>query len=98
MTAAWSADGTGARQFFDWAPHPRGLVLPSAQPTASQMYAPRGVWTDGERVVVADTGNHRVLIWHSMPSADGAPADVVIGQPDFSSEGPAAACGDTERG
>jgi len=28
------------------------------------MYAPRGVWTDGERVVVADTGNHRVLIWH----------------------------------
>ncbi len=73
-------------------------MLPSAQPTASQMYAPRGVWTDGERVVVADTGNHRVLIWHSMPTADGAPADVVIGQPDFSSEGPAAACGDTERG
>lgn len=68
---------------------PGGLVLPAAAPTAGQMYAPRGVWTDGERLVVADTGNHRVLVWHTMPDADGGPADVVLGQPDFVSEGPA---------
>jgi len=67
-----------------------GLALPSATPTAGQFYAPRGVWTDGTRLAVADTGNHRVLIWHSMPSHDGAAADVVLGQSDFVSEGPAA--------
>ena len=52
-----------------------GLALPSATPTASQMYAPRGVWLDGTRLVVADSGNHRILIWHRMPEHDGAPAD-----------------------
>jgi hypothetical protein len=62
------------------------------------MYAPRAVWTDGERIVVADTGNHRVLIWHTWPSEDGAPADVVVGQPSLHREGPAAGEGDTVRG
>jgi hypothetical protein len=62
------------------------------------MYAPRGVWTDGTRFVVCDTGNHRVLIWHTWPTHDGAPADVVLGQRDFTSEGPNAGGTDTERG
>lgn len=69
---------------------PGGLALPAAAPTDRQLYAPRGVWTDGERVVVADTGNHRVLVWHTFPQADGAGADVVLGQPTRTSEGPAA--------
>jgi hypothetical protein len=56
------------------------------------------VWTDGERVVVADTGNHRVLIWHTLPTADGAAADVVLGQVDMYREGPAAGSADTRRG
>lgn len=68
---------------------PGGLALPPAIPTAGQLYAPRGVWTDGDRLVVADTGNHRVLVWHTMPAVDGGPADVVLGQSDFTSEGPA---------
>lgn len=77
---------------------PGGLVLPDASPTPCTMYAPRGVWTDGKRIVVCDTGNHRVLIWHSWPEVDGAAADVVLGQPNFHSEGPNAggtdaACG-----
>lgn len=67
---------------------PFGLALPSAQPTASQMYGPRGVWFDDETLIVADSGNHRVLIWHGLPQEDGAPADVVLGQPDLTSEGP----------
>lgn len=62
------------------------------------MYAPRGVWTDGTRVVVSDTGNHRLLIWHTWPDRDGADADVVLGQPDFTSEGPAAGGTDHVRG
>lgn len=67
-----------------------GLLLPDARPTASALYAPRGVWIDGERVIASDTGNHRVLIWNGRPEGDGAPADVVLGQPDAHTEGPAA--------
>lgn len=69
---------------------PFGLALPDAQPTASQLYAPRGVWCDDRTLVVADSGNHRVMLWHGLPSDDGHPADVVLGQPDFTSEGAAA--------
>lgn len=69
---------------------PGGLSLPPAHPSRSTLYAPRGVWTDGRRVVAADTGNHRVLIWHHLPHCDGSLADVVLGQPDDHTEGPAA--------
>lgn len=99
MTYAYRAEGTWAvpvRRLG--AEAPGGLALPDASPTASHMYSPRGVWTDGRRVVVADSGNHRVLIWHSFPQADGADADVVLGHADFTSEGPAAGTGDTRRG
>lgn len=71
---------------------PGGLALPSAQPTAAQLYAARGVWLDDERLVVCDSGNHRILIWRGLPAADHAPADVVLGQATFLAEGPAA-CG-----
>ena len=69
---------------------PFGLALPDAQPSSGTMYAPRGVWLDDERLIVCDSGNHRVLIWNSLPLGDQTPADVVLGQPNFESEGPAA--------
>lgn len=69
---------------------PGALILPPAHPTPAQLYAPRGVYCDDEVLIVADTGNHRVLIWHGLPERDAAPADVVLGQPDFHSEGPQA--------
>lgn len=74
------------------APSPGGLALPDASPTADHLYAPRGVWVDGARLVVCDSGNHRILIWRGLPRQSHAPADVVLGQPSFVSEGPAA-CG-----
>ena len=80
------------------APAEGALVLPQAAPTPSYLYAPRGVHWDDTVCVVADTGNHRVLIWHGVPTADGAPADVVLGQPDFESEGPNAGGTDRTRG
>ncbi|MDP3969811.1 MAG: NHL repeat-containing protein [Nocardioides sp.] len=67
-----------------------GLLLPSADPTAAQVYAPRGVHVDADRVVVADTGNHRVLIFDGHPDHDGAEASVVLGQPNARTEGPQA--------
>jgi hypothetical protein len=73
------------------APAPGGLALPAANPTLAWMYSPRGVFFDEQHVVVADSGNHRVLIWHGLPTRDEQPADVVLGQPDGATEGRAAA-------
>lgn len=35
-------------------------------------------------LVVADTGNRRVLIWNGIPQENGTPADLVLGQKDLS--------------
>jgi hypothetical protein len=53
--------------------------------SASTLFYPSGIWSDGQRLIVADAWNHRVLVWHQLPTVDGQPADVVIGQPDFES-------------
>ena len=53
--------------------------------SASGMRLPTAVATDGQRLVVADTDNNRVLIWNSIPATNNQPADVVIGQRDFTS-------------
>jgi hypothetical protein len=66
---------------------PFGLALPSGTPTASQLYAPRGVFLNDDWLIAADTGNHRILLWSGMPTHDGQPADVVLCQPDFFTEG-----------
>lgn len=47
---------------------------------------PTDVWSDGQRLVVVDSDNSRVLIWNTFPTQDGAPADVVLGQPDMTSD------------
>lgn len=56
--------------------------------SARALQYPSGIWSDGQRLVVADAWNHRVLIWHKMPTQHGQPADVVLGQPDFDSNQP----------
>ncbi|MCP4928819.1 MAG: hypothetical protein GY918_07160, partial [Gammaproteobacteria bacterium] len=40
---------------------------------------PTGVWSDGDILIVADTGNNRVLIWNELPTVAGALPDVVLG-------------------
>ncbi len=52
-------------------------------PTATSMRGPEGVWLAGGKLYVADTQNNRVLIFNKVPTANGAAADVVIGQPNF---------------
>jgi hypothetical protein len=43
------------------------------------------VATDGNILAIADADNNRVLIWLSLPQSNDQPADVVIGQPSFTS-------------
>jgi hypothetical protein len=52
-------------------------------PNNKSMRGPQGVWLQGGKLYVADTQNHRVLIYNSIPRSSGAAADVVLGQPDF---------------
>jgi uncharacterized repeat protein (TIGR01451 family) len=45
------------------------------------------VWTDGTRLIISEWNNNRVLIYNTIPTTNNASADVVIGQPDFNSDG-----------
>lgn len=51
--------------------------------TATGLDFPEAVWAAGNRMVVADTGNNRVLIWNSIPTVDNTPADLVLGSGSF---------------
>ncbi|WP_194863700.1 NHL repeat-containing protein [Alloalcanivorax profundimaris] len=54
-----------------------------AAPTARTFDSPRGLWTDGNRLVVMDRSNNRALIWSSFPTSNFQAADLVLGQGDF---------------
>ncbi len=55
----------------------------TGSPTAKSMRGPQGVWIQNGKLYVADTQNNRVLIYNQIPTANGASADVVLGQPNF---------------
>ena len=55
----------------------------NATSTPSDLRSPTAVASDGVHLVVADTDHNRVLIWNHIPTSNDAPADVVVGQPDF---------------
>ncbi|MEP6966617.1 MAG: NHL repeat-containing protein [Pseudomonadota bacterium] len=65
-----------------------GLARPIA-PAADTLFGPRGAClaSPGGPLFVCDTGHHRLLVWTNAPMTDGAPADLLIGQSDFSREG-----------
>ncbi|HHH50217.1 MAG TPA: hypothetical protein ENK52_04485, partial [Saprospiraceae bacterium] len=43
---------------------------------ASSLFYPSGIWSDGEKLMIADAWNHRVMIWLKLPTKDGQAADV----------------------
>ncbi|UCD55403.1 MAG: hypothetical protein JSV93_00980, partial [Candidatus Omnitrophota bacterium] len=56
-------------------------------PDANTLAGPICPYYDGTRLFICDFNNHRVLIYNSIPTSNNASADVVIGQPDFTSNG-----------
>jgi hypothetical protein len=50
---------------------------------ARSLRGPQGVWIQDGRLFVADTQNHRVLIWNRIPTQNDQAADVVLGQANF---------------
>lgn len=51
--------------------------------TQSGLCGPDDIFVVGNKLVVADSGNNRVLIWNTIPTTNGASADVVVGQGAF---------------
>jgi uncharacterized protein (TIGR03437 family) len=64
-------------------PNFTSTALPGSTPTAKSMRGPQGVWILNGRLFVADTQNNRVLVYNHIPSQNGAAADIVLGQMDF---------------
>lgn len=64
-------------------------IVRSIVPAADTLFGPRGVCLVDEDgpLFVSDSGHHRLLMWRRCPCADQSPADIVVGQPDFSREG-----------
>lgn len=54
-------------------------------PTADNLLTPVSVTSDGVRLYVSDLGHNRVLIWNRIPTSTATPADIVLGQKDFTS-------------
>ncbi len=66
-----SAGGVSSTKFFDNTTHQTNTGL-------------AGIFVDPNgRLIVSDFSNARVLIWNRVPTTNGAPADLVLGQPDF---------------
>ncbi len=55
----------------------------AAGTSARHLSTPGQIFSDGRSLYVADLGNNRVLIWKKIPESNFAPADIVLGQPDF---------------
>ncbi len=56
--------------------------------SATAMNGPTGAYVSSDgRLLIADRGNHRILIWNSIPTTNNKPADVVVGQTVFNSPG-----------
>jgi hypothetical protein len=56
--------------------------------SASSIWDPGRGWVDGTRLFVPDLANHRVLIWNTIPTANNAPADRVLGQTTLTTNAP----------
>ena len=61
-------------------PNVKGI---GANPTAQSLNWPYGVFSDGVRLWIADTGNRRVLFFKAIPTESYTPADGVIGKDSF---------------
>jgi len=49
---------------------------------AATMSLPRFALSDGTRLFIADGGNDRILVYNTIPTQSGTPADAVLGEPD----------------
>ncbi len=80
---AWNSMPTVSNQAADFVIGQPNMTNNTITSGAAGTYSPTGVFSDGTRLYVGDTMHNRTLIWNSLPTTDGAAADIVLGQPDF---------------
>jgi hypothetical protein len=78
-----SSNGVPADVVIGQTDFTKGSIPPGNVPNARSMRGPQGVWIQDGKLFVADTQNHRIMIYNSIPTSNGAAADVVLGQKDF---------------
>src|SRR3989344_2371517 len=59
----------------------------SSATQAGGLNFPNGVYFDNTRLLIADSGSHRVLVYNSFPLNSGTNANVVVGQTGFTTNG-----------
>ncbi|MBV9400792.1 MAG: hypothetical protein JO062_22630 [Bryobacterales bacterium] len=74
------------------------FVSTNFQTSQTGMRSPTAIASDGRLLAVADTENNRILIYNTIPTQNGQPADIVLGQPDFNTVQPIAATASSFRG
>jgi phage tail sheath gpL-like len=55
----------------------------ASPPSAKTLRGPAGVWIQNGKLYIADTQNNRILIYNQIPTSNNAAADLVLGQPNF---------------
>ena len=58
-----------------------GVTYNYGGPSQCSLNGPTSAVIAGTKLIVADKGNSRVLIWNIVPTVSGAPADLELGQP-----------------
>ncbi|MCX6117304.1 MAG: NHL repeat-containing protein [Proteobacteria bacterium] len=76
----WNTIPTVTAQSASFALGQTNLTSNTAATAATGMISPSGVTSDGSKLFVTDTGNFRVLVWNSLPTASGAAANFALGQ------------------
>ncbi|OGQ59944.1 MAG: hypothetical protein A3G92_03145 [Deltaproteobacteria bacterium RIFCSPLOWO2_12_FULL_38_8] len=56
-------------------------------PNANTLSSPSGVYANDDKLLIADTGNNRILIFNTIPTSDNTSANTVIGQTSMTTSG-----------
>jgi hypothetical protein len=83
----WNTVPTTTQQAADVVVGQTTMAGNSPAVSATGLSSPNAAWVAGGRLFVADSGSSRVLIWNTVPTANGAAADVVLGQASMTTAG-----------
>ncbi len=76
----WNTIPTTTRVPADLVIGQAGFGLGETTCSAAGLQYPESLTVVDGRLIIADSSNNRVLIWNTIPTASGTPADLVLGQ------------------
>ena len=83
----WNTFPTANEEAADVVVGQPNFTVNASDTTAATLSYPYMVSVHGNQMFIADYGNSRILIWNSIPTSSGVAANLVIGQPDFTTFG-----------